>query len=153
MLARTACCTSASGSWRSSVSSSASTEGRTRSTIERRLRDWLSVGRCSSSSVASMAPHCEWPSTTTSRVPKRSAANSTLPTCDGRDDVAGDADDEQVAEPLIEDDLGRHARVGAAEDDRERLLASSQLGPPGFGDELVSAPGVRREPSIPVPES
>src|SRR6186713_109227 len=30
-----------------------------------------------------MAPHCEWPSTTTRRVLKRVAANSTLPTCDG----------------------------------------------------------------------
>ncbi len=30
-----------------------------------------------------IAPHCEWPITTTSRVPNRDAANSTLPTCDG----------------------------------------------------------------------
>ena len=39
------------------------------------------------------------------------------------DDVAGDADDEQVAEALVEHDFGGHPRVGAAEDDRERLLA------------------------------
>src|SRR5262245_12244994 len=58
-------------------------EGRTRSTIDRRLRDCCSFGRCSSSSVARIAPHRECPSTTTSRVPNRSAANSTLPTCDG----------------------------------------------------------------------
>ena len=30
-----------------------------------------------------VAPQREWPSTTTSRVPKRAAANSTLSTCDG----------------------------------------------------------------------
>jgi hypothetical protein len=33
--------------------------------------------------VAWMAPHMEWPRTTTSRVPNRSAANSTLPIWDG----------------------------------------------------------------------
>ena len=42
----------------------------------------------------------------------------------GRDDVAGDADDEQVAESLIEDQLRGHARIGAAEDDGEGLLAA-----------------------------
>ena len=40
----------------------------------------------------------------------------------GVDDVAGGADDEQVAEALVEDDLGGHPRVGAAEEDRERVL-------------------------------
>src|SRR5262249_1961687 len=52
-------------------------------TIERRLRECASFGRRSSSSVAVTAPHWEWPSTTTSRVPNRSAANSTLPICEG----------------------------------------------------------------------
>ena len=42
-----------------------------------------SAAPCSSSSVAMTAPHCECPMTTTSRVPNRDAANSTLPTCDG----------------------------------------------------------------------
>ena len=42
MLARTACRTRASGSCLRSVASNASTDGRTRSTIERRFRDWLS---------------------------------------------------------------------------------------------------------------
>lgn len=54
-----------------------------RSTIERRFGDWLSVGRRSSSSVARTAPHREWPRTTMSRVPNRSAANSTLPIWEG----------------------------------------------------------------------
>ena len=47
------------------------------------------------------------------------------------DDVARHADDEQVAEALIEDHLGRHARVGAAQDDGERLLTGRQRQPPG----------------------
>ena len=34
-----------------------------------------------------------------------------------RDDVPGHADDEQVAQALVEDDLRRHPRVGASEDD------------------------------------
>ena len=41
------------------------------------------VRRLISSSVAVTAQHCVCPSTTTSCVPNRSAANSTLPTCDG----------------------------------------------------------------------
>ena len=44
------------------------------------------------------------------------------------DHVAGDADDEQLAEPRVEDQLGRHARVAAAEDRRVRLLALGELG-------------------------
>ncbi len=47
------------------------------------------------------------------------------------DDVAGDADDEQIAQPLVEDDLRRYARIGAAEQNRERLLAGGELVPPG----------------------
>ena len=40
-----------------------------------------------------------------------------------RDDVAGDTDDEQVAETLAEHELGRHPGVGAAENDGDRLLS------------------------------
>jgi hypothetical protein len=83
MLARTAARASASRSFRSSVSNSPSTDGRTRSTIASRLRDALPSGFSSASIVAWMAPHCVWPSTTTRRVPMRSAANSTLPTPEG----------------------------------------------------------------------
>ena len=42
------------------------------------------------------------------------------------DDVARHADDEQVPETLIEHDLGRHACIGAAEHDRERLLPTDR---------------------------
>ena len=45
----------------------------------------------------------------------------------GGHDVAGDADHEQVAEPLVEHDLRGHARVRAAEDDGEGLLARREL--------------------------
>ena len=42
-------------------------------------------------------------------------------------DVAGDTDDEQVAQALIEHDLGGDARVRAPEDNRERLLSIGQI--------------------------
>ena len=45
----------------------------------------------------------------------------------GSDDVAGDANDEQIAEPLIEDVLDRRARIGAAEDDGERSLPLDEM--------------------------
>jgi hypothetical protein len=45
-----------------------------------------------------------------------------------RDDVARNPDDEQVSETLVEHDLGRNPRIGAAENDGERLLLIGQLG-------------------------
>src|SRR5262245_26224929 len=45
----------------------------------------------------------------------------------GRGDVADHADDEQIAEPLVEYELGGHSRVRAAKNDGERLLAGGQL--------------------------
>ena len=45
----------------------------------------------------------------------------------GRDDVAGDPDDEQIAQSLVEDDLDRHTRVRASEDDGERRLPRHEL--------------------------
>ena len=47
-----------------------------------------------------------------------------------RDDVARDADHEQVAEPLVEHQLGGHPRIGAAKDDGEWFLHLGQLGGP-----------------------
>src|SRR2546422_4341516 len=83
MLARTACATSVSDRASCDAERSGSTAGRIRSTIARNPGDWSGVGRRSSSMVVTIAPHAVCPSTTTSRVPNRSAANSTLPTCDG----------------------------------------------------------------------
>src|SRR5262249_9652737 len=42
------------------------------------------------------------------------------------DDVAGDANHEEIAKPLVEDELGRHAGIRAAENDGERLLTVDQ---------------------------
>ena len=40
----------------------------------------------------------------------------------GVDDMPGRADDEEVAQALVEDDLRRHPGVAAAEEDGERVL-------------------------------
>jgi hypothetical protein len=38
------------------------------------------------------------------------------------DDVAGDTDNEEVAEALVKDELGRDPGIGASQDDGEWLL-------------------------------
>jgi hypothetical protein len=50
----------------------------------------------------------------------------------GRDDVAGDADDEEVSQALIEYDFRGHGRIGASQYDRERILARHELGAPAL---------------------
>jgi hypothetical protein len=45
----------------------------------------------------------------------------------GSDDIAGHANDEEITETLVEHDLDGHTRIGAAKDDRERLLVLGQL--------------------------
>src|SRR5262245_36397747 len=49
----------------------------------------------------------------------------------GRDDVAGYADNKQVSQTLIEDDLRRNPGIGTTEDDGKRLLISFQFKSPG----------------------
>ena len=49
------------------------------------------------------------------------------PNLRGSDDVAGNANHEQVSEPLIENDLDGNARVRASENDREWLLPCREL--------------------------
>ncbi len=56
-------------------------------------------------------------------------------------------------EPLIEDDLGRDPRIGAAENDRERLLAVGEFGAPAAAHECVGDPRVRHEPAVPFAEA
>ena len=46
----------------------------------------------------------------------------------GRDHVAGHANDEELAEARVEHQLGRHARIAAAEDRGVGLLALGELG-------------------------
>ena len=60
-----------------------------------------------------------------------------------RDDIARDADDEQVAKTLAEDELGWNARIGTAKYDGERLL-------PRAGTASRRCP-VFHEAPIPVP--
>jgi hypothetical protein len=70
----------------------------------------------------------------------------------GSHDVSGHPDDEQVAQALVEDDLGRHARIGAPQDDREGLLARHQLGAfraAGQGDPRLA----RGKPAVPFPQA
>jgi hypothetical protein len=64
------------------------------------------------------------------------------------DDISGNADDEQVAQALVEDDLCRHPRVGTTENDGERLLTCRQLVAVRLTRELVAAPNVRYEATV-----
>ena len=78
--------------------------------------------------MASTAPHWECPITTTSLVPNRRGRKLHAPDLRRRHDIARDPDDEQIAEPLIEDQLRGDARVGAAKDDGKRFLSGHELG-------------------------
>jgi hypothetical protein len=49
------------------------------------------------------------------------------PNLRGGDDVSRNPNDEQVAESLIEDDLGRNTRIRTTKDNCERLLPRRQL--------------------------
>ena len=71
----------------------------------------------------------------------------------GRNDVAGDADDEQIAETLIEDKFSRHAGIRAAEDDRERLLPLRQRNTAHVTCRRLSRRETRREAVVPIFES
>src|SRR5258705_1882730 len=68
----------------------------------------------------------------------------------GSDDVSRNADDKQIAQTLVEDDLCRHARVGTSENDSERLLGCSQLAATRLANECVAAPNARREETVPL---
>jgi hypothetical protein len=67
-----------------------------------------------------------------------------------RNDVAGDADDEEIAEALVEDDFRRHARIGAAQNNRERLLAGGNLYAARFTSKGIVVTDVRHKPVIAV---
>ena len=68
------------------------------------------------------------------------------------DDVAGNAYDEQIAQTLIEDDLGRDPRIGAAENDGEWRLAGRQLVSSRLAGEHVHAADARDEALVAFPE-
>src|SRR5437763_13876654 len=48
-------------------------------------------------------------------------------------DVAGNPDNKQIAQALVEYKLGRHSRIGTAQDYREWMLPNLQLLPTGEG--------------------
>ena len=64
------------------------------------------------------------------------------------DDVSGNADNEQVAQALVEDDLCWHPRVGATENDGERLLTCCQFVAACLARECVGASDVRCEATV-----
>ena len=66
----------------------------------------------------------------------------------GSNDVAGDADDKQVAQTLIEDHLCRDSRIGTPEDDGELLLTCRQLAAARLAPEYVAAPSARNEVTV-----
>jgi hypothetical protein len=62
--------------------------------------------------------------------------------------VAGHANDEKVAEALIEDDLDRYPRIGTAENGRERRLTGGQLEPARPARDWVAIADIRYEAAI-----
>src|SRR6478736_5350712 len=68
-----------------------------------------------------------------------------------RENVARDADDEQFAQPSIENPLGRHARVAATQDRRVRALRLGELGE-GFSAEDGFASLAPDKSLIPIDE-
>jgi hypothetical protein len=68
----------------------------------------------------------------------------------GGDDVARYPDHEQITQALVEDDLDRDARVRAAEDDREGLLALGQLEPSPAVGQVVVAPEFGDEAGVAI---
>ena len=69
-----------------------------------------------------------------------------------RDDVAGHANHEQVAQPLVEHQLGGNARVGAAENDGEGFLPGHEFDAAAEAQEGVEAAHVRGEALVAVAE-
>jgi hypothetical protein len=63
-------------------------------------------------------------------------------------DVASNTNDEEVAESLIEHDLGRNARIGASEDDRNWLLTLGQLDATGLAQKNMRLARIRGEPEV-----
>jgi hypothetical protein len=59
----------------------------------------------------------------------------------GRDKVAGDPDDEQISRHLVESELWRDARIGAAQNGGERRLSGSTAGASGREITLIRPVG------------
>ena len=150
MFARTAWLTSALRSCASSVSSRLSIDGRTRSTIDRRLGDWFGAGPAQLLERGQDRAALRVAEDDDQR--RAVALGGELDAADlrWRDDVAGDANDEQVAQSLVEHDLRRYAGIGTSEDDGERLLAVRQLRTPARADGVVGGAQPRGEAAVAV---
>ena len=73
-----------------------------------------------------------------------------------RNDVARDANDEQVTQALIEHDLRRDSRIGASENDGEWLLAFRQSAAASVvrkSGSCCTCRNARRETAVPFIES
>jgi hypothetical protein len=66
------------------------------------------------------------------------------------DDITGYANDEQIAQSLIEDDLDGHSRIGTAQNGRERFLARGQLDAARSAWQAVTAANVRDKAAISI---
>jgi hypothetical protein len=58
------------------------------------------------------------------------------------------ADDEEIAQALVENDLCWYPRVGASENDGERFLAFGELTPSCLSDECRTATNTRQEAAV-----
>ena len=63
-------------------------------------------------------------------------------------DVSRHADDEQIPQPLVEDDLCRRPRIGASENDGEGLLAVGHRLAARLVGELVAGAGAGDKPPV-----
>src|SRR5207302_8738712 len=69
------------------------------------------------------------------------------------DDVAGDSNDEEVAEALVKDQFRGDAGIRATEDDRERLLSRDQRGTTGMIRKRRRPRLIRHESPVAVPKA
>jgi len=67
-----------------------------------------------------------------------------------RDDIAGDANHEQVAQTLVEDNLGRYPRVRAAQNDGEGKLLGRQFNTAAGAGGVLAVAAVGDETAIAV---
>ena len=115
----------------------------------RRLNAGSATGYSSAAEVLPRLPG--WPRTESG--PERPPAEPRRGELDaanlrGSNDVAGDADDKQLAQTLIEHHLCRDSRIGTPEDDGELLLTCRQLAAARLAPEYVAAPSARNEETV-----
>src|SRR5437588_129144 len=69
------------------------------------------------------------------------------------DNVAGDSNDEEVAEALVKDQFRGDAGIRATEDDRERLLSRDQRGTTGMIRKRRRPRLIRHESPVAIPKA